>query len=153
MAADGETAGEPLFLDTSLIVAATVEAHPSHGPACAFIDKAVGDGLEMCVSLQVCREFLVVLTRQPVSERVFELGEALAALDVWTTGCRVLEENHAVLREWLDLVRQYGVRGKQVHDCNIVATMRANGVQRLATRNAADFKRYATLIRVDAVVD
>ena len=35
------------------------------------------------------------------------------------------------------------VRGKQVHDCNIVATMLTNGVRRLATRNATDFRRYA----------
>jgi predicted nucleic acid-binding protein len=43
------------------------------------------------------------------------------------------------------------VRGKQVHDCNIVATMRAHGVRRLATRNSGDFERYGTLIDIDAV--
>ena len=38
--------------------------------------------------------------------------------------------------------------GKQVHDCNIVATMLANGIPRLATRNPTDFKRFASLITV-----
>ena len=50
-------------------------------------------------------------------------------------------------------MQTYDVRGKQVQDCNIVATMRANGVERLATRNAADFKRYAELIQVVDVMD
>lgn len=109
--------------------------------------------MELCISLQVCREFLVVLTRQPVSERVFSLDEALSALRVWTTGCRVLEETAGVLDQLLSLVQDHEVRGKQVHDCNTVATMLANGVRRLATRNAADFKRYAGLIHVDGVSD
>ena len=34
------------------------------------------------------------------------------------------------------------MRGKQMHDCNIVATMLGSGVTCLATRNAPDFERY-----------
>ncbi len=107
----------------------------------------------MCISLQVCREFLVVLTRQPVSGRVFALSESLAALEVWLTGCRVLEEDLSVLQECLRLVRRFGVLGKQVHDCNIVATMMAHGVRHLATRNAADFSRYGNLLSIEPVAD
>jgi predicted nucleic acid-binding protein len=102
-AADDPVAAQALFLDTSLL----------------------------CISAQVCREFLVVLTRQPVSERVFRLDEALGALQLWTIACRVVDETELVLRELLSLVRQFDVRGKQIHDCNIVATMRANGIGRL----------------------
>ena len=107
----------------------------------------------MCISLQVCREFLVVLTRQPVSGRIFALQESVAALEVWLTGCSVLEENMSVLEECLRLVQQFGVLGKQVHDCNIVATMMAHGVRHLATRNAVDFRRYGSLLSVEAVTD
>lgn len=86
------TPPEPeVFLDTSLIIAATVGVHPAHQAAASYVDKAVS------ISPQVCREFLVVLTRQPVSERVFGLDEALSALRVWTTGCRVLDENAGCL--------------------------------------------------------
>jgi predicted nucleic acid-binding protein len=107
----------------------------------------------MCISLQVCREFLVVLTRQPVSGRIFGLQESLAALQVWLTGCKVLEEDMSVLHECLRLIQQFSVLGKQVHDCNIVATMVAHGVRHLATRNAADFKRDGDLLSVEAVAD
>lgn len=148
-----EAVREPLFLDTSLIIAATVEAHPGHRGSTAFIDAQVAEGRPLCISLQVCREFLVVLTRQPVSGRAFALQESLAALEVWLTGCRVLEENMSVLQECLRLVQQFGVLGKQVHDCNIVATMTAHGIGHLATRNAADFRRYGPLLSVEAVAD
>ncbi|MGE5787617.1 MAG: PIN domain-containing protein, partial [Myxococcales bacterium] len=115
-----ESQQEALFLDTSLIIAATVGAHPSHVAAASFIEKAASDGLEFCMSPQ----FLVVLTRQPVSDRHFSLEEALGALETWTAECRLLEESYAVVEELLSLVQRYQVRGKQVHDCNIVATMR-----------------------------
>jgi predicted nucleic acid-binding protein len=144
-------AADLLFLDTSLIIAATVEAHPAHKASAAFVDDCVADGQAMCISLQVCREFLVVLTRQPVTGRVFTLDESLDALEVWLTGCSVLAEDARVLQECLRLVKQYGVHGKQVHDCNIVATMRAHAVRRLATRNASDFRRYEPEILVEAI--
>jgi predicted nucleic acid-binding protein len=82
---------------------------------------------------------------------VFEVSEALASLNVWMTGCTVLEETEAVLAELLGLVERFEVKGRQVHDCNVVATMRAHGVHRLATRNAGDFLRYGDLVRLDAV--
>jgi predicted nucleic acid-binding protein len=148
-----EAIGELLFLDTSLVIAATVEAHPGHAVSAAFVDAQVAEGRPMCISLQVCREFLVVLTRQPVSGRTFALQESLAALEVWLTGCSVLEENMSVLQECLRLVQQFSVLGKQLHDCNIVATMMAHGVRHLATRNAADFRRYGNLLSIEAVAD
>lgn len=138
-----------VFLDTSVLIAATVDAHPAHAVASGWVEQAGRAGLELCISPQVCREFLVVLTRQPVSERVFSLDEALGALNGWRSGCRMLDEGAAVLDQLVGLVEQHQVRGKQVHDCNIVATMLVNGVQRLATRNAADFRRYAGLIELD----
>ena len=151
MAADVVGNDGPLFLDTSLVVAATVEVHPSHSAAAAFIDKVVADSGVLHISPQICREFLVVLTRQPVSGRVFSPAEALAALSVWTAGCLILEEGEAVLLECLDMVRRFDVHGKQVHDCNIVATMKVHGVRTLATRNPSDFSRYGGELNVVAV--
>jgi predicted nucleic acid-binding protein len=145
-------AAESLFLDTSLIVAATVDVHPSYEIAAAYIDAQVAAETLMCISPQVCREFLVVLTRQPVSGRTYTLAEALAALHVWMTGAAMLDETEAVLQELLRLIRRYEVLGKQVHDGNLVATMKAHGVSRLATRNPVHFRRFEPEIRVEAVV-
>lgn len=147
MAAEATRAEGAVFLDTSVLVPATVEAHPAHTVASRWIEHAGTGGLELCISPQVCREFLVVLTRQPVSDRVFSHVEALGALNAWRTGCRILDEGTAVLEQLVRLVEQHGVRGKQVHDCNIVATMLVHGVQRLVTRNSVDFRRYAGLIQ------
>jgi predicted nucleic acid-binding protein len=145
-------AADPVFIDTNVLVAASVSAHPSHGVASAYLARLEADGAPACISGQVCREFLVVLTRQPVAGRVFTADEALAALDTWLSACVVFEENEAALSELLELVRRHDVKGKQIHDANIVATMRANGLKRLATFNVADFARFEHEIAVEALV-
>jgi predicted nucleic acid-binding protein len=145
------TAAERVLLDTSLLVAASVVPHPGHEAAVAHLEKLKTDGALPCLTPQVCREFLVVLTRQPVSGVAFTVDEALAALQQWTDICTLLEEDEAVVTEWLQLVRERQVRGKSLHDCNLVAVMLAHGMQRVATRNAADFERYDDLITVEPV--
>ena len=94
----------------------------------------------------------MVLTRTPVSGREFTVEEALQAFDVWMSACVVLDENTAVLVELLALVRDHQVKGKQVHDANIVATMRAKNVRRLATLNLGDIERYENDISIETLV-
>ncbi len=140
-----------VLLDTSVLVAASVEEHPSHVPAAEYVDQLRKSGAIACVNPQVCREFLVVLTRASIGPRAFSLDEALNALEVWRTSCVFLEESESAFHLWLDLVKEYRVRGKQIHDTNIVAVMLAHGVRRIGTRNADDFDRYGNLIQVDSV--
>jgi predicted nucleic acid-binding protein len=142
-------AAERLFLDTCLLVAATVPAHPGHAAARVYLRRARKRGSAFCISPQICREFLVVVTRQPVEGLVYTLEEADRALMEWRAQCAVLSEGADTVERWIRLARQHKVQGKTLHDCNIVAVMLSHGVLRLATRNPADFKRYP--IHVDAV--
>jgi len=144
-------AADPVFLDTSLLVAASVKLHPGNQAARAYLTKLAERETPTCISPQVCREFLVVLTRQPVEGRRFSVEEGLAALDEWLQSCSVVDEDEEVVVELHRLVQRYQVKGKPVHDCNIVATMLTHDIKRLGTRNAADFDRYEPEIGVDAV--
>src|SRR6185369_3765035 len=80
-------------------VAATVEVHPSHVAAAGFVDENCRARSWADYQPAVCREFLVVLTRQPVSGRVFTVTEAVAALGVWQTGCRIIGDDESVIAE------------------------------------------------------
>jgi predicted nucleic acid-binding protein len=142
-------AADPVFLDTNVLVAATVGAHPSHSAATSLIERLGVEGTPLCVSPQVLREFLVVLTRQPVHGREVTVDEALES---WRAGCAVLDEDEIVVAELVALVRQRRVKGKQVHDANIVAVMRANGVGRLATLDVGDFQEYEDDVRLEVPV-
>jgi predicted nucleic acid-binding protein len=141
---------DAVFLDTSVLVAASVAVHPGHANARDGSRALAAAGAALCISPQICREFLVVLTRKPVSGRTFSVEEALAALDEWRRGCSLLAEDEEPVAECLALSRKHQVKGKQIHDCNVVAVMRAHGVSRLVTRNPGDFSRYPG-ITVDAI--
>jgi predicted nucleic acid-binding protein len=143
--------GASVFLDTSLLVAATVEVHPSHDAAADTVHRLISQDARLFISPQICREFLVVLTRQPIHGRRIDLDEALAALHPWTVACTLLDELEAVHRACVDLVRRFGVHGKQIHDCNIVATMATYDVRLLATRNPSDFRRFHPVVSLIAV--
>ena len=146
-------AADSVFLDTNVLVAASAEAHPSHAAAAALVARLVADRVPLVISVQVCREFLSVMTRQPLgAARALTVAEALAALDGWRAPCAVLKEDDAVLAELLELVRKHDVKGKQVHDANIVATMRVNAIDRLATLNAADFERFEDEVAFEPLV-
>jgi predicted nucleic acid-binding protein len=54
----------------------------------------------------------------------------------------------AVTNHLLELVEHFNVKGKQIHDANIVATMLAYGIKRLLTFNTADFERYRSVIEI-----
>jgi predicted nucleic acid-binding protein len=144
-------AADPVFLDTNVLVAASVNVHPSHARAVVLLSRLLSERVPLVISSQICREFLVVLTRQPVEGRNFSTQEAIDALDRWRATCTVFDDDLAVLTELIAIVRRYAVKGKQIHDANVIATMRANGVARLATFNAADFHRFEDEVRLEPV--
>lgn len=145
-------AGKPVFVDTSVIIAASIAEHPSHAAARDAIDSLVRDRTPLCISPQVCRETLVVFTRQPVAGRTFAIEEALAVLTGWRSATNLLIENVAAVDILESLVERHPVRGKQVHDCNLVAVMLVHKVDRLLARNPIDFNRFKE-ISVEPVLD
>lgn len=90
-------AGDPTFLDSSVVIAASVAPHPSYEVAGQFLKGLGAGGVVTCVSPQVCREFVSVLTRQPVAGKTFTTPMALAALDAWLGSCVLLAINADVL--------------------------------------------------------
>jgi predicted nucleic acid-binding protein len=65
---------------------------------------------------------------------------------------RVAEDGPAVTAELLTLLTAAPSAGKQIHDANIVATMRVHSIPRLLTNNVIHFNRYAGLITVEPLV-
>ncbi len=54
----------------------------------------------------------------------------------------------AVSVQLLDLMKEYKVSGKQVHDANIVSSMLTHGIERILTHNTDDFVRFRKLVRI-----
>jgi predicted nucleic acid-binding protein len=145
-------AADRVVLDTNLLVAGSVEEHPSHPASKAYVERLAEQQIPMCITPQICREFMVVLTRAAIGPRSFSVEEALRALNVWRTSCVLLKENELVFERWLQLVEEFDVKGKQIHDAHIVAAMLSHDVTRIGTWNSSDFERYGDLIQIEPVV-
>jgi hypothetical protein len=60
-------------------------------------------------------------------------------------GLQVLPVPSHVVAGWVQLLQRHPVEGASVFDLQIVATMLANGIQRIYTFNTADFEIFGEL--------
>jgi predicted nucleic acid-binding protein len=130
------------MIDTNVLVYSTISSSPWHQEARQRLTALVDKGVELCLTPQVAREYLVVLTRGDIFEKRFTADEALGELEAILPAFALLDETEETLYCLRSLVQRYQVRGKAVHDANIVATMLAHGVIRLMTYNCDDFRRF-----------
>jgi predicted nucleic acid-binding protein len=113
-------AGEPVFLDTNILVYACWSVAPLHARALAAIQQREAAGVSLWISRQVLREYLATLARPRV-------GIPIATLTAE--------------------VRQFAARF-QIVDANIVATMQVTGIRQILTNNPRDFAPFMSLITV-----
>jgi predicted nucleic acid-binding protein len=60
----------------------------------------------------------------------------------------MLEDQAGIFPAWLQLVKQYDVQGKKVHDARLVAVMQTHSISHLLTFNVDDFHRFAGITAV-----
>jgi predicted nucleic acid-binding protein len=146
------TAVDRVFVDTNVVVFASVPAAPLHALALQRLHDLKQAGVELWFSRQVVREFLVVVTRpqsflQPLSSAAAAI-EAAKLLSLFA----IAEDGPGVMSNLLTLCSSIPMGGKQIHDANIVATMQAHGIGKLLTDNTGDFNRFQGVITIVPLV-
>ena len=131
-----------MFIDTSIFVSARNLQAPASAVARAALVQAQDDNERVCISRQVMREYLLVMTRPQTWSRPLSMTEALNDFAWMETTFDILEDGRQVMDMLFTLCRDVQVAGKQIHDANIVATMLAHGERRLLSFNSSDFRRY-----------
>lgn len=117
----------------------------------AVVSRAVEglylSGAQFLYTLQNAAEFWNVCTR-PKENNGFgmSLDAADRQLHLLETGSALLPDTEAVFQYWRNLIVKFGVKGRQVHDAHLVASMLAHRVPALLTLNTIDFARYADLM-------
>jgi predicted nucleic acid-binding protein len=142
-------AGEPLFVDTNVLVYANQYRAAEHARALSLINRAESAGLTLWISRQVLREYAAAVTRPQPDGAALPMGTAVKRMRWFAQRLTLADETAPVTAELLDLLDRIPVAGRQVHDANIVATMLANGIRRLLTFNLADFRRFELLIALE----
>jgi predicted nucleic acid-binding protein len=130
------------MIDTNVLVYSTVSSSPWHQEARARLTALFNEGIELCFTPQIVREYLVILTRSDIFEKRFTTEEALRELEAILPAFALLNETEETVYHLRDLAERYQVRGKAIHDANVVAVMLAHGVTRLMTYNSDDFRRF-----------
>jgi predicted nucleic acid-binding protein len=128
------------LIDTNVLLHLASPGAPQHAAAKAAVARMLANDERLAVAAQVLFEFWSVATRPATANGLgWSVAQARAEVDAIRTRFFVLEEPLAVVDLWLDLVVTHGLKGKRIHDAHLLATMKANGITRLLTFNAADF--------------
>lgn len=138
-----------MFVDTNVLVYASSPGAPNRERARAALERCTAAGERLCISRQILREFLAVVTRPQVWARAKAPGEAAVIVAKLAEEFDLLEEGVRVWEHLIGLCRKFDFGGRQVHDANIVATMLAHSQRRLLTFNAADFRRFADVVDIE----
>lgn len=134
------TRGDLVFIDTNVLLAATDRSRPDHVSARDFLTAAPGKGVHCAVTGQVMREYLVVATR-PIATNGLGLpvDDAVKNARIFRSRLIFLDEDDGVSRKLEDLVQQFGIVGRRIHDANIAAAIVVHGIPHLVTVNKDDF--------------
>lgn len=141
-------AKHPLFLDTNVLIYASIKEAPEHQMVRNFIDRHLLLGTPLFISRQVLREYLAVLSRPQPNCNPIPQATLLSWLKTWRDKCQTLDDNALVMETLWNLFASTPFAGKQVHDANIVATMFSYGLDTLVTANTSDFVRFTPKLKL-----
>jgi predicted nucleic acid-binding protein len=139
---------EAVFVDTNVLVHANDADSPFHEDARARLRQLESAGGELWINRQVLREYAVVVSRKMNDRNAFDAPTLNADLARFESEFWVADETAAVTEKLRHLIESHNVKGKPVHDANIVATMRVHGVGKLLTGNLQDFVRFVPTIEI-----
>lgn len=142
------TMGGEAFVDTNVLLHATIAAMPLHQEAVDLIDAQRASGTMLWISRQVIREYIAVVTRPQTFSDPLPASDVIPRIQRLEGLFKVADDTERVTTELLALLREYPTGGKQVHDANIVATMLAYRIPTLLTQNIDDMQRFASKIAI-----
>jgi predicted nucleic acid-binding protein len=141
-----------IFIDTNVLVYSTDADSPLYSVARQRLQQFIDQNLIICISNQVLREYIGVVTRLSIAKRQYNPALVRENVSSFEKEFYVLQEDRETRRRLLSLLSHTVIGGKQVHDANLVATALQHGIKAICTHNVADFKRFDTLIDIIPLV-
>jgi len=145
------TDDKTLFIDTNILIYASIFESPFHQATRQALKKVYQEKHELWISRQVLREYLVVVTRPQGFRRPLSKDKVINRLHFFQQMFKIADDLPEVTNQLIELVKNYQVGGKQIHDANIVATMKAYNISNLLTYNISDFKRFEDIIQIKSI--
>ncbi|HEY3827184.1 MAG TPA: type II toxin-antitoxin system VapC family toxin [Bryobacteraceae bacterium] len=135
------------MLDANVLAYAVDADAPQHAASRALLDAASDPSITLYVTSQILCEFYSLITIPRGIRVVFSSAEALSIISAMLAlpGLFVLPTPAGAVAGWMQLLQRHPVIGGDVFDLQIVATMQANGIQRIYTFNTDDFEVFPEL--------
>lgn len=132
--------GMKVLLDTNVLLEATDEGRKLHQQALEVFQNAAGTGVDLFLGTQVMREYLVVATR-PVANNGLGMGTASALDNIvrFRRRASLIAETIQAGELFLSWAARFEIRGKRLHDLQLMASATVAGMDGLLTANEADF--------------
>ena len=138
--------GAAWLLDTNILLRMSKSDDAHHEAIRDALRILVERDARICFTSQILGEFWNASTR-PRDQNGFGLSiaEADRIARVIERNFELLPDSRAVHDRWRQLLLTHGVKGVQVHDARLAATMYVHGVTQLLTVNVRDFQRFEEL--------
>jgi predicted nucleic acid-binding protein len=142
---------EPGIPDANIFAYAFNADAPQHTASRALLESARDPLSVLYVTSQILCEFYSVITNPRRVVTASSSAEALSIISALLAlrGLLVLPIPANAVAGWMDLLKRRPVTGSKVFDLQIVATMLANGVNRIYTYNSDDFEVFPELAVVE----
>ena len=130
-----------VLFDTSVLVAAMVEGHPSHERAWPWLQQAKTGKVQGVVAAHSLAELYAVLTVLPLQEKISPEAAWKLIRENLLKDFKVITLSQADYRVVLQRLMRQELIGGVVYDALIAQAARKARVDRLITLNVADFRR------------
>lgn len=128
-----------IFLDTNILVYLSDTGAEFHETV-NEIFKGFAEKYEIWISRQILREYAVVVSRKEDVEKPLKPQEIINDIAKWEKSFRVIDETQEITENLKNLILKYNLKGKRIHDANIVSSMMEFSIPLLFTFNVRDFQ-------------
>lgn len=129
------------LLDSSVLVAAMVEAHPDHGRCLPWLQKSAARPLSLLVAAHSLAETYAVLTRLPLRPLIAPATVETLLRENVLGRAQVVALNATDYRAVLTRQASLGLSGGSIYDALIVRAAQKGRAERIVTLNRGDFLR------------
>lgn len=132
-----------VYVDTNVLVAASVQAHPHHARAFELVSSIKNGAVQGCISTHGLAEFYAVLTRAPFSPRVHSAEVSRFLEDNIVPHFELVTLSADDYKQVLSGSAMAGLVGGIVYDALHLECARKAGCDRIFTFNTKDFRALA----------
>lgn len=132
-----------VFLDTSVIVAASESSHPHHALALPVLRRVANDQDQGFIGAHSIAETYAALTRLPVQPRIHPSEAGRIIRENILKHFKLVAAGEAEYLQALTAVQDAGWPGAKIYDALLLACAARSGAERIYTFNLGDFRGLA----------